>query len=79
MATARILTKKFVAPIVEAHREEGRKQGVQQGIQQGREQGIRQGVQQDREQMIAAVREWNDRRLDAQKRGIPFDEPPPGV
>ncbi len=71
MATARILTKKLVAPIVEAHREEGRKQG--------REQGIRQGVQQGREQMIAAVREWNDRRLDAQKRGIPFDEPPPGV
>jgi len=63
MATARILTEKFVQPIIEGHRREGREQGREQG----------------REEAFAAVREWNDRRLDAQKKGVPFDEPPPGV
>ena len=32
---------------------------------------------QGRKEMAARVREWNQRRLDAQAQGEDFDEPPP--
>ena len=35
--------------------------------------------QEGREGMAAEVADWNARRLDAEKRGEPFDEPPPGA
>ena len=35
--------------------------------------------QEGRESMAAEVSDWNARRLDAEKRGEPFDEPPPGA
>ena len=56
-------------------REEGREQGREQGIEMGREQGRELG----REALAAEVADWNRRRLEAEERGEPFDEPPPGV
>ena len=32
-----------------------------------------------RQEVYQLVSEWNERRLEAQRRGEPFDEPPPGV
>ena len=32
-----------------------------------------------RQEVYKLVSDWNDRRLEAQRRGEPFDEPPPGV
>ena len=32
-----------------------------------------------RQEVYELVSEWNDRRLAAEQRGEPFDEPPPGV
>ena len=72
-------------------REEGREQGIEQGIEQGlergreqgREQGIEmgleKGLEQGREALAAEVADWNRRRLEAEERGEPFDEPPPGI
>ena len=53
MVTARYLTDKWLTPLREKLRAEGRQQA------------------------IAEVKEWNHRRLEAEKKGEPFDEPLP--
>ena len=53
MVTARYLTDKWLKPLIEKRRAEGRQQA------------------------IAEIREWNNRRLEAEKKGEPFDEPLP--
>ncbi len=62
MVTARFLGNKFVKPIIEKHKAEGRAEG----LAEGRAEEHRRWV------------EWNHRRLEAQATGAPFDEPPPG-
>ena len=57
MVTARYLTDKWLTPLREKIRAEGREQG--------------------RQQAIAEFKEWNRRRLEAEKKGEPFDEPLP--
>ena len=59
-------------------REQGREEGLQEGFQNGHEEGREEG-RQELEALAAEVADWNQRRLDAEKRGEPFDEPPPGV
>ena len=57
MVTARYLGNKFVQPLIERHKAEGREEGE-----------------------TAANRrwtEWNSRRVEAERAGVPFDEPPP--
>ena len=57
MVTARYLGNKFVKPVIEKHRAEGRDEG------------------RDEERRMWT--EWNIRRLEAEKSGQPFEEPPP--
>ena len=45
----------------------------EEGIERGREQGIEQG----RAEAYQAIADWNTRRLEAEAKGIPFNEPPP--
>ena len=59
---------------IESQRERLREEGREQGIELGREEG-----RQELEALAAEVADWNRRRLDAEDRGEPFDEPPPGV
>ena len=57
MVTARYLGNKFVQPLIERHKAEGREEGE-----------------------TAANRrwtEWNSRRVEAERAGVSFDEPPP--
>ena len=68
MVTARYLGHKFVTPLIEKHRAEGREQGQAEGREQGQAEG--------REERLRWT-EWNRRRLEAEARGVPFDEPPP--
>ena len=61
MVTARYLGNKFVQPLIERHKAEGREEGIATGE-------------------AAANRrwtEWNSRRVEAERAGVPFDEPPP--
>ncbi len=44
--------------------------------QERHDERVRQKVYEEVYQLVS---EWNDRRLEAQRRGEPFDEPPPGV
>ena len=69
MVTARYLENKFVKPLIERHKAEGRAEGIETGTVAGRAEGE------------AAERrrwtEWNARRLEAERASVPFDEPPP--
>ena len=77
MVTAGYLTNKFVKPLIERHKEEGR----EEGMTAGREEGIAIGEAKGREEGEVAERsrwtEWNSRRIAAERAGVPFDEPPP--
>ena len=61
MVTARYLENKFVKPLIERHKAEGR------------EEGIATGEAAERRRWT----EWNARRIKAERAGLPFDEPPP--
>ena len=73
MVTAGYLTNKFVKPLIERHKAEGREEGITAGREEGMSEGIATGE-------AAANRrwtEWNSRRIEAERAGVPFDEPPP--
>ena len=48
--------------------EEGREKGREEGMEKGREEGV---------QMYARMAAWNERRLEAERKGEPFTEPFP--
>ena len=55
------MVNRFVIPVIEQHREEGRAQGLEQGRSQAHDEWAA----------------WNQRRIDAERRGRDFDESPP--
>ena len=85
MVTARYLGNKFVQPLIERHKAEGREEGIATGIVKGREEGMSEGIAvgrvEGREEGEASERrrwtEWNSRRVEAERAGVSFDEPPP--
>ena len=109
MVTARYLGNKFVKPLIERHKAEGRdegriagrEEGMAEGIAVGKVEGIAVGKAEGiavgkvegmtagiavgrfegREEGEASANrrwaEWNDRRIAAERAGVPFDEPPP--
>ena len=58
---------------------EVRAEGVNEGRAEGVEKGRAEGVTKGRSDLAVEIREWNARRLAAQSKGEPFDEPPPGL
>ena len=44
-----------------------------------REEGRDEGREEGRDALAAEIEGWNRRRLVAERRGEPFDEPPPGA
>ena len=62
VVTAKYLTNKWVKPLQDKFREEGRQEGVAEGRVRERQAWI----------------ERERRRLEAEAKGIPFDEPLPG-
>lgn len=66
VVTAKFLTDKFIEPRRERLRKQAMKEGYEQGLKQVREAMARQGA------------EWNGRREEAERNGVPFNEPPPG-
>ena len=65
LVTAQYLRNKFVKPLINSYKAEGRAEGLSQGLVQG--------VDRERRRWTR----WNNRRLEAEARGEPFDEPPP--
>ncbi len=70
MSLYQAMVNRFVTPVIEAHRAEGRAEGLVEGLVEGRAEGLAESD--------AAWRAWNQRRLDADAQGQPFNEPPPG-
>ena len=62
MSLYQAMVNRFVIPVIEAHEARGRAEGVKIG----------------RAAAQAEWQEWNRRRMDAEARSRPFDEPPPG-
>ena len=54
-------------------------EAVERGVTKGRAEGVEKGRSEGRADLAAEIREWNARRLAAQSKGEPFDEPPPGL
>ena len=48
-----------------------------QSLAKAKEQGLEQGLEQGRAEAYQAIAAWNARRLEAEAKGIPFNEPPP--
>ena len=46
---------------------------------EGREEGLEVGLEAGREALAAEVEAWNRRRLEAERRGESFHEPPPSA
>ena len=63
--TAEYFRNKFIKPIIEQHKEEGRAEG--------RAEGLTEGLTE----MYQKWTDWNNRRMEAEREGLPFDEPPP--
>ena len=51
------------------------KRGKEEGKELGIEQGIKEGIKENQKKWQA----WYERMQAAQREGLPFDEPPPGV
>ena len=62
MVTYRFLERKILKPQAEKLRAEGREQGRRKG--------------RDEERQVWT--DWNRRRVEAEEKGKPFNEPPPG-
>ena len=61
-----MIANRWVKPVIEEH------------IEQGREEGRAQGRKEGRAEVIAEVQAWLQRKAEAEAKGMPFDEPPPG-
>ena len=73
MVIAQYLEQRYYGPKRRKALAEAEAKGREEGVKQGREQGVAQG----RAETAAKFREWNARRLEADAKGEPFDEPPP--
>lgn len=81
MVMADYVKNKFVKPIIEAHKAEGRAEGIAEGRAEGRAEGIAEGRAEGIAEGEARVKEngraWYKRMLKAKENDEPFDEPPP--
>lgn len=73
MVIAQYLEQRYYGPKRRKALAEAKAEGREEGVKQGLEQGVEQG----RAETVAKFREWNARRLEADAKGEPFDEPPP--
>ena len=66
------LTRNFMADVAKI-----RAEGVEEGRAEGLEQGKAEGVEEGRAVAHHQWQEWNARRMEAEAKGEPFNEPPP--
>ena len=77
MVTYDYLMNKYVRPLQERQRAEGREQGLAEGRAEGLLEGRAEGRAEAEAEFRRLVGEWNRRRLAAAARNEPFDEPHP--
>ena len=72
-----VIASYFIAKWRERGRAEGEEQGRVEGEKLGREEGREEGEKRGKAVVQEMWESWNQRRLEAEGRGEPFDEPPP--
>ena len=77
MVMADYVKNKFVKPIIEAHKAEGRAEGRAEGIAEGIAEGRAEGIAEGEARVKENGRAWYARMLKAKENDEPFDEPPP--
>ena len=70
------MVNRFVLPVIEEHKAQGREEGRAEGRAEGREEGRAEGLL-ERQKAIAEWVAWNQRRLEAERASREFAEPPP--
>ena len=65
MVTAKYLTEKLIVPMRERLRDEARAEGLAEGRAEGRAEANREWA------------DWYRSKMEADEKGIPFNEPPP--
>ena len=73
MSLYQFVVNRYVIPVIEAHKAEGREQGRVEGRVEGQVEGREQGLAEARAEWQA----WNERRLAAERAGREFTEPTP--
>ena len=73
MSLYQFVVNRYVIPVIEGHKAEGRVEGREEGREEGRVEGREQGLAEVRAEWQA----WNERRLAAEREGREFIEPPP--
>ena len=68
------LKKRLIEPLEERRRLEAQRL-QEEALTKGRAEGLAEGEARSQ----AAWEAWNERRMVAEERGEPFDEPPPGI
>ena len=71
MVVADYFTKRWLNPLKEQLRQEGRAEGQAEGRAEGHAEG--------QAESNAKWEAWNARRMEAEEKGEPFDEPPPSA
>ena len=77
MFTAMWIRLRFLEPLKERQRAEGRVEGIAEGRVEGLAEGRVEGLAEGRAEMITEIKDWDRRRRDTEARGEPFLETPP--
>ena len=82
MVTYRYLSDKFLKPRQEENRKDRRERRREEPWKQewkdGWKAGWREGLEEGRKENQRLWAAWNQRHLEAEENGQPFNEPPPG-
>ena len=90
MTTYDYMRKTVIEPLIERNeavrekrRAEGRAEGIAigeaQGEARGKAEGLAEGISEGEARMRAQFVDWLARKEDAERQGLPFDEPMPGA
>ena len=77
MSLYQFVVNRYVIPVIEAHKAEGREEGRIEGRIEGRAEGRVEGREQGFAEARAEWQLWNERRLAAEREGREFTELPP--
>lgn len=59
--------------------ERGHERGLKEGREAGRKEGRKEGREAGMNEQQQRWLQWLDRRRQAEAKGLPFNEPPPGL
>ncbi len=77
MITGKITEQWLRQRLLEPLKEKQRAEGLAEGLEEGKARGIAEGKARGRAEADASWKAWNRRRLEAERKGLAFNEPIP--